>query len=209
MKRSLHLPISLLAFVFLMLSCTKEQEFSPVASQYSPDGAYLMSLKNHVVFVVQQKDLATGQVSGWFIDKYGAVKSFENVDELDGKLITPSQIDAIVNASVSVPLNLTPEELAPKARLIKQLSNQHLSDAVVDPSASMSYRAVAILATDYNQHPSSCSERPGAGTLDEELLNSFEVILLKEEGIVNQVNQSDKAAVLLDWLYQIQQSCGL
>ena len=209
MTRSLHLSISLLAFVFLMLSCTKEQQLAPVSSQNSPDGAYLMSLKNHVVFVVQQKDLATSQVHGWFIDKYGAVRSFENADELDGKLITPSQIDAIVNASASVPLNLTPEELAPKARLIKQLSNQHLSDAVVDPSASMSYRAVAILATDYNQQPNSCSERPGAGSMDEELLNSFEVILLKEEGIVNQVNQSDKAAVLLDWLYQIQQSGGL
>ena len=209
MKRFLHFSLAMLAVVFLVVSCAKEQDLPVFTSHNSPDGAYLMSLKNHVVFIVQQKDLATGQVSGWFIDKYGALRSFEGVEAIDGALVTESQLDAIQNASVSVPLNLTPEELAPKARLIKQLSNQHLTDVEVDPSATVDYRVIAIFAQEYNQPAGACTERPGAGTWDEEQANSFEVLLLKAEGSVNQVNQSDKAAILLDWLYQIQQSGGL
>lgn len=199
----------MLAVLLVLFSCTKEQELPVVTNQLSPDQAYMLGLKNQVVFVVQEKDLTTGEVSGWYIDKYGAVRSFEGVEAVDGDRVTASQLEALKNASVSVPITLTPEELAPKARLIKLLNNQHLSAAEVDPSATVEYRAVAILANEYQQHPNSCSERPGANTMDEELYNSFEVLLLKAEGSLNQVNQSDKAAVLLDWLYQIQQSGGL
>ncbi|MAT53644.1 MAG: hypothetical protein CMN32_04130 [Saprospirales bacterium] len=209
MKRSLHLSLAILAVAFMLFSCTKEQDLPVITSQNSPDQAYMMSLKNRVVFVVQQKDLATGQVSGWFIDKYGKVRSFEGVAGLDGELTKASQVEALVQASVSVPLSLAPEELAPKARLIKALSNQHLTEAVIDPDAGVDYRVMAILANDYNQHPNSCSERPGADNWDEELANSYQLLLLKAEGSINQVNQSDKAAILLDWLYQIQQSGGL
>ncbi len=209
MKQYLYFSFPSLALVLLFMSCSKEEVAPVIYSQNSPDETYLLSLKNDVLFVVQQQDLNTGQVSGWFIDKHGAVNSFEAGPAFEGSWVRQERVSALKMASTATPVNLTPEELAPKARLIGKLNSQQLNEAVMDPSATSNLRILALYAWDYGQNPNACSERPGVENWDEELSNGFELLLLKSEGRVNQMNLNEKAATLLEWLLQIQQSAGL
>lgn len=209
MKKPFLFSIPLLALVLMVLSCTKDEKVFFPATQPSLDEAYLMSLENSVVFVVQAKDLTNGKVNGWYINKYGNVNRFESFEAIESQVITPSPIETLEKSATSTLLHLTPEELAPKVRLIKALSHHDLSDVEANPSATVDYRVMALLANDFNPHPNTCSERPGTGTKDEEHAKNIEVFLLKAEGSINQHNQSETASALLDWLMQVQRAAGL
>lgn len=208
MKRAIHLPLILLALSILTSSCHKEQAAPIFVSQLSPDQAYLLGLKNDVLFIFQQKDLASGQVSGWFIDKNGAVRGMEGGSEFDEALITTSQIASLKSNAAESQLQLSPEELAPKAHLIESLDEQQLSEPQIDPNAEIEIRVLAVKDNDYDNHPNNCSERQGNATWDEGLANSFEIVLLQAKGSFNQDNEDANAIQILNWLIQIQQTAG-
>ncbi len=206
--KHLHFFIALCTLALSLSACSKEEDYQVITPQEPDASSYLHALPHDVVLHYQYRADASSEVQGWFIDKYGQVKSYTSSTLIQGSSITRQQMDNLYAKAQQTHLTIAPEELAPKVKTAIRLNTSSLSTPQLDENRTSQVLIQAYRQYDTNWKPNTCSERPSSGA-HEALSDKFEIVLLKAEGYFNQQNTHVNAHELLNWLVQLQHNAGL
>lgn len=202
-------------FAFLFLSaCQKEADESLISTtaQSTPE-YYLSKLVEGVLFQMDTEDLATGQHTGWLIDRNGEVRSYAFGS---GQISMENQCDAseigTLAATAETSLHSIPaDEFVENIRLSRQVSRSNLGEATTDENETritrlMVFRAMAPQNT-ASTSDDQCSNGPHANPASSE--RRFQRILLKSTGAHRQLNNSENAPTLINWMEGIEEKLNL
>lgn len=206
--KHLHFFIALCTLALSLSACSKEEDYQVITPQEPDASSYLHALPHDVVLHYQYRADASSEVQGWFIDKYGQVKSYTSSTLIQGSSITRQQMENLYAKAQQTHLTIAPEELAPKVKTAIRLNASSLSTPQLDESRSSQVLIQAYRKYDMAWKPNTCSERPSSGA-HEAMADKFEIVLLKAEGYFNQQHTHVNAIELLDWLVQLQHNAGL
>lgn len=206
--KHLHFFCALCIIALGLSSCSKEETYQVITPQEPDASTYLKSLPNDVVLHYQFRPDAASEVHGWFIDKFGQVKSYTSSSLIQGASITRQQMENLYAKAQLTHLSIAPEEFAPRVKTLLRLNDSTLSTPQLDDTRTSQLLIQAYRSYDAKWKPNSCSERPASGAY-EAMSDKFEIVLLKAEGYINQQNIHVNAQDLLGWLQVLQQNAGL
>ncbi|MFK8101063.1 MAG: hypothetical protein AB8G15_01010 [Saprospiraceae bacterium] len=204
MKSYKYLLLSL-AFLFSVTACQKEEAVSP-ATKISPISA-AQYLAQHftcpILFHFAELNEETQEHQGWFIDRWGAVKSYTTSLQ-DPKAIPEEQqcgvhlLDNLYALADQSHGQVDLATLVEKFKLIRKIQLSLLSSIQLENKTTQSTFYAFNPEKNYNGD-THCYDQNG------DLVDVFNRILLQANGKENQTNHSAAAQEILSWLQSIQE----
>lgn len=207
------------SFSILLASCTKDNYNTGVSTNTFNAEAYFQNeVFQTVIFHFSYQNEVTKEQSGWFIDKYGNVKSYgsEEIDQTmplpEGELCSIQQMANLYGLAETTHITLDMNDLYSNFKLIDIAFHGDMTENLEGDLESGTTSFIAFRAEGgqnaYNGYlgssNGSCTEveYPHDETMDS--CESFEILNLELSGFSNQINQSTAATTIVTWMKEIQ-----
>lgn len=191
-----------LAFFFAFTACHQEETASPVR-EISPAEYLEKNTTSPILFHFASLNEETQAHQGWFIDRWGNVKSYATSLQ-DPKAIPEEEqcgahlLDNLYTLADQTHTQLDLDELVEKFKLIGKIDLSKLSTIQMDTTTTQSTFYAFNPEENYNGD-THCYDQHG------NLVAVFNRILLQTNGKENQANNSAAAKEILSWLRSIQE----
>lgn len=199
-----YFSLLIVAILVAFVACSKDQEttVSPAplsAAEYLQKNAY-----SPIIFHYSYINEDTQEQSGWFVDKWGAVKTYQTTLQ-DPKAIPEEEqcgahlIDNLYALASHTPAQINLDELAEKFKLIQEAQKGQLATLQSNSTTELS----AFYAFQFEENYEGTTH---CYNDDGELVDVFNRVVLKTTGKQHQNNLSAEAQDILDWLLLVKEN---
>lgn len=211
------LPFAISVFALLCFASCQKEYIQPAESIFSAEDYLHTSVKQNVLFQYEFINSETGEHYGWFIDRTGAVKSYDLRQSEETNLpgresCSPTQMNNLYGEATANHLSLSAEEVVENFKQISVAAAGQYSDRVEHSGVN----SLAVFRA-FHEIPrqighSSCGNTelgtdPTNPTIDCGL--EYQIVLLKASGSYDLTNESEAAKAIVEWLESVQNQAGL
>lgn len=200
--------------VLLFSSCTKEEVFTDVETvvvELSAEEFLADYVNQDILFQYSYSNVATGEASGWLIDKKGEVRIYDlgtgNTPATlsDKGVCSSSDLLGLLAETTSNGQAIEAEELVERFKQIRAASHGELT-ANQQESEKLGTETFYAIIHDNNGEAYS-NVGCGDGCVDDSsytmTTHPYARIILKQSGTDNRINESSQAIELTSWLENI------
>lgn len=214
MKKQLYNLLFLSLLLVLIVSCSQQKEEQlEITSTFeiTPEGYLDLNFQQDVLFRYEFKEEATGQRTGWLIDRDGFIRDY-NFDEdavrlTNGNHCSNDNLNHLIESSNATGQVIDLEELVGKAKLIADVAGGSISELSTTEAIGEGRKSYYIYNRVLNNETSNddhdCSGNGNGYSSYNVNDMSFEQVVLKVRGSHVQDNNHPDAQYLANWMEEI------